>query len=143
MRKRLTNALIGLAVALVTTTLAAAEPFKIIVNVSNDTKTVARADLAKMFLKRAPRWSNGIAVVAADQSVGTPARDAFSSAVHRKSAAAVRSYWQQQIFAGRDVPPIELSSDADVIALVRTNPGAIGYVSASADTTGVKVLLIE
>jgi ABC-type phosphate transport system substrate-binding protein len=34
-------------------------------------------------------------------------------------------------------------SDQEVLDFVRTNPGAVGYVSASAATGGVKVLTIQ
>jgi len=34
-------------------------------------------------------------------------RVAFSKSVHGKSVGAVRAFWQQQIFSGRDVPPPE------------------------------------
>ena len=71
-----------------------------------------------------------------DLSESAPAREAFSTAVHHKPVKAVRAYWQQQIFSGRDVPPPEKTSDEQVIAFVRATPGAIGYVSAAAPLTG-------
>ena len=52
------------------------------------------------------------------------------------------SFWQQQIFAGKDVPPDTKASDADVIAFVSATPGAIGYVSAGAAVAGVKVVKV-
>ena len=42
----------------------------------------------------------------------------------------------------RSTPPVEVSSDADVIAFVRSRPGAIGYVSPQTDVKSVKVLNI-
>jgi len=53
------------------------------------------------------------------------------------------TYWQQQIFSGKDVPPSNKSSDDDVIAFVKSNPGAIGYVSGSAAVAGVKVVAVK
>jgi len=55
----------------------------------------------------------------------------------------VKSYWQQQIFSGRDVPPVEKSSDAQVVAFVKQNPGAIGYVAEGTDTAGTKVVTVQ
>jgi ABC-type phosphate transport system substrate-binding protein len=55
----------------------------------------------------------------------------------------VKSYWQQQIFSGRDVPPPEKQTENDVVAFVRSNPGAIGYVSKGVDIgRGVKALSV-
>jgi hypothetical protein len=55
----------------------------------------------------------------------------------------VRSYWQQLIFSGRDVPPPELDSDADVVKYVSKHAGAIGYVSGNGDLAGVKVVIVK
>ena len=52
---------------------------------------------------------------------------------HSRSVAAVKSYWQQVIFSGRGVPPPELETDEAVLRFVARHPGAIGYVSGSAD----------
>ena len=60
--------------------------------------------------------------------------------VLRRSPEAVRNYWQQRIFTGRGVPPPELASDEAVLAYVREHRGAVGYVSAAAETSSVKVL---
>jgi hypothetical protein len=56
---------------------------------------------------------------------------------------AVKSYWQQVIFSGRGVPPPELESDEAVIRYVLRFPGAVGYVSGTADVRGVKVLAVR
>jgi hypothetical protein len=48
--------------------------------------------------------------------------------VHDRSATAIRAFWQQQIFSGRDIPPVEKPGDADVMRAVADNVGAIGYV---------------
>jgi hypothetical protein len=50
------------------------------------------------------------------------------------------AYWQQQIFSGRGVPPLELSTETAVVEYVRAHPGAVGYVSAGADIRGLKVV---
>lgn len=67
-------------------------------------------------------------------------RERFARKVLDKSPMAVKAYWNQQIFAGRDVPPLEKPSDAEVVAFVRQNPGAVGYVSGGADTSGLLVI---
>ena len=46
--------------------------------------------------------------------------------------------WQCLILRGREVPPPEVSSDEEVIAFVKSRPGAIGYVSSAARLDGVK-----
>jgi len=115
---------------------AAAQGFVVIVNAAGDA-SLSKDDISKAFLKK------GSSLVAVDQSKGAAVRDAFSKAVLGRPASAVATYWQQQIFAGKDVPPSEKGSDADVIAFVKSNPKAIGYVSAGADVSGVKAVTVQ
>jgi ABC-type phosphate transport system substrate-binding protein len=121
---------------------SAAQGFKLIVNNSVHLEAVSKKSASDLFLKKTSKWESGVAVVPVDQ-IDTALRDAFSRAVHGKTAAAVKSYWNQQIFSGRDVPPVEKKSDSEVLAFVRTTPGAIGYVSEGASVDGVRVLDVE
>src|SRR6185369_16960991 len=95
---------------------------------------------ADAFLKSATHWSDGEAIRAVDQKPSSPTRTSFSSGVLRRSIAAVRSYWQQRIFSGRDVPPPELDSDEAVVTYVLEHRGAVGYVSGAAKVRGAKVV---
>jgi hypothetical protein len=60
-----------------------------------------------------------------------------------RPVAAVRSYWQQQIFSGRGIPPPELDGDQAVVKFVLQNEGAIGYVSGNAELGAAKVLAVR
>src|SRR5512133_967174 len=111
---------------------ALAEEFKLVVNASNPIESMSKDQTSELFLKKSTRWSSGQVVHVVepgDQAV----REAFYRNVAGKSLTAVKAYWNQLIFSGREVPPVSKSSDADVIAFVRSNPGALGYVSASAE----------
>ena len=55
----------------------------------------------------------------------------------------MKTYWQQRIFSGHDVPPPELDSDDDVVTYVLKHEGAIGYVAGGANLNGAKVLGIR
>ena len=141
--KRMQSILPALLVSLLWHGAALAAGYKVIVNNANGTSSVAKKDLSQLFMKKTAKWSNGTPVVAVDQTEKSPVREKFTQEVHGKSVAAVKSYWQQQIFSGRDVPPVEKSSDAQVVAFVKQNAGAIGYVGESADTAGVKVVAVQ
>ncbi|HEX2717641.1 MAG TPA: hypothetical protein VHM67_08150 [Gemmatimonadaceae bacterium] len=109
--------------------MPAPSSYKVIVNAQNPVTSLPRAKVAKLFLRRAT-WPSGAAVQPCDLPEKSPVRVEFTKVVHGKSVIAVKSFWQQQIFAGRDVPPPEKTADAEVIAFVLANPGAIAYVSA-------------
>jgi len=133
----------AMVLAMAISAFASAADFKVIVNSSNSSAKISKTDLNAIFLKKMAKWSDGVPAAPVNQSKKSPVRDSFTTTVHGKSVAAVDSYWQQQIFSGRDVPPPEKSSDADVVAFVKANPGAIGYVTNAAATAGVKTVDVE
>ncbi|MBN2370799.1 MAG: hypothetical protein JXO72_09935, partial [Vicinamibacteria bacterium] len=120
--------------------IASAQDFKVVAHPSVKVESVSRADLSRIFLKKQAKWPDGTAVIPVDLPTGSKIRDAFSAAIHQKGTSAVDAYWQKQIFSGRDVPPITKANDGDMIAYVRANSGAVGYVSANAAAAGVKLI---
>jgi ABC-type phosphate transport system substrate-binding protein len=139
------NRIMLLVAALLTFAAASgvqAQEFVVIVNPANPVSALTRDEVSKLFLKRTTSWSAGGQVAVVDLAKSSKVREAFSQAVHKRAASAVDSYWQQQVFSGKDVPPPEKGTDADVIAFVKSNPGAIGYVAA-ASADGVKVVSLK
>jgi ABC-type phosphate transport system substrate-binding protein len=122
------------------TALANAVEFRLIVHPSNAASSLERAFVADLFLKKVTRWPGGEVAKPADLRPSSAARKRFSETVLKRSVGAVRSYWQQRIFSGRDVPPPELESDDAIVAYVARQPGAIGYVSGNAKLAGVREL---
>lgn len=120
-----------------------AAEYQVIVHSTNPTDILTRDQLGKMFLKKIVKWDTGISIVPVDQVPISPARAVFTKIVHGKPVSAIASYWQQQIFAGREVPPAEKAGDAAVIAFVKANPGAIGYITGGVTADGVKLLTIR
>jgi ABC-type phosphate transport system substrate-binding protein len=119
-----------------------AQDYKVIVNEANPVSTMTTAEVAQLFLKKRTTWPSGGQAMPVDQTSGR-ARAAFSQEVLGRDISAMRLYWQQQVFSGRATAPDEKPSDAAVMAVVRDNPGAIGYVSASAPISGVKILVVK
>lgn len=123
--------------------IAAQGGYVVIVNSSNAVSQMSAQEVAKLFTKREQRWPNGQNVMPVDLAEGSRARERFTQAVHGKSVSAIKSFWQRQIFSGRNVPPPEMTSESEVVAFVRTNPTAIGYVSAGTTLgSGVKTIRV-
>ena len=116
--------------------------YKIIVNPANPTGSLERKFLEDAFLKKATTWSDGSVIHPVDLPASSPVRRRFSEDVLERSVDAVRAYWQQRIFAGRDLPPPELENDAEVIKYVLKYDGAVGYVSEGASSSPCKVVAV-
>lgn len=122
---------------------APAPAYRVIVNPRAGVTSISKKDLAKIFLKKTTTWPGGAKALPVDQAVSAPVREAFSRAVHGKSARAVKNWWNQQIYSGAGVPPPELAGDAKVVAYVLANPGAVGYVGPDAAIGDARVVTLS
>jgi ABC-type phosphate transport system substrate-binding protein len=116
--------------------------YKIIVNPANPAGSLDRKFVEDAFLKKVTTWPDGSVIHPVDLPASSPVRRRFSEDVLERSVDAVRVYWQQRIFAGRDLPPPELENDAEVIKYVLKYDGAIGYVSEGAGSSPSKVVAV-
>ena len=140
-KKMMTLAVGALLVFLVPA--AAAQDFTIVINSANDIQSISKQQLSRCFMKQTATWTTGLPVLPVDQAASSAVRARFSSEIMEKDVSAVKSFWQRQIFSGRSVPPPEKATEAEVIAFVRANAGAVGYVSAGTSLgSGVKTLSV-
>ena len=116
--------------------------YKIIVNPANPETSISKGNLARIFLKKDNRFLDGHGASPADLSLSSPVRESFSRNILGKSSSEVDAFWQEQIFSGKDIPPPQKSETA-ALEYVRSNGNGIAYVSAGADTHGVKVITVH
>jgi ABC-type phosphate transport system substrate-binding protein len=116
---------------LATPSPAANTAFRVIVHHEVKGAKISRGALTSIFLKQAPKWGDGSAILPVDQSVRSDVRRSFSGDVLLQGIAEVQLYWQRKMSSGVTPPPVK-TSDEDVVAFVASTPGAIGYVSMAA-----------
>jgi ABC-type phosphate transport system substrate-binding protein len=144
MRAVIRSLILAAVLLVVAAPRAGAQEFHVIVNASNSASELTKDMVAKLYLKTIQKWADGTRASPVSNSASRSMSEAFAKTILGKSPSALESYWQQQIFAGKDVPPPEKRSDVDVIAYVRATPGAIGYVStAAALGPGVKIAKVN
>jgi len=107
----------------------AAASYRVIVHHEVKGASISRGVLSSIFLKRAPRWNDGSAILPVDQSVRSEVRRSFSGDVLMQAVAEVQIYWQRRMSQGVTPPPVK-GTDQEVVAFVASTPGSIGYVSA-------------
>jgi hypothetical protein len=137
----------SVASLLVALSLLSAAPawaeYKVIVHASRDMSSISRATLQAVFLKKTTKWPDGATAVPVDLGENPSVREEFSKEVMARNIASVKSYWLQMIFSGRGTPPIEMTSEDEVIAFVTRTAGAVGYVSGDATLPdGVKAIKV-
>ena len=110
---------------------AGATPYRVIVHHQVKGGRITRGALSSIFLKQAPRWNDGSAILPVDQSVRSQVRRSFSGDVLMQGIPEVQIYWQRRMSQGVTPPPVK-ATDEEVVAFVASTPGAIGYVSPAA-----------
>jgi ABC-type phosphate transport system substrate-binding protein len=121
----------------------AAPAYQVIVHPSNKLSEVDRSFLEDAYLKKISHWPGDQMIRPADLLTSSATRRAFSEGVIHRSIDAVKGYWQQRIFSGRDVPPPELDSDDDVVKYVLKYEGGVGYVARGAKIGDCKVVTVK
>ena len=147
-KRRVLGSIVVVASALLAAALSARADsvrvsYILVCNPENRVSKVERRFVQDAFLKKVTTWPTGDRAHPVDLPPSSPVRRQFSEEVLRRSVTAVRIFWEQRIFAGRDLPPPEVANDAEVIRFVMRDRGAIGYVSAGAHLDGVKVLTLK
>lgn len=136
--------------ALVVALLLAASPlpegFKVVVHPGIAGQKIKRKDLAAVYLKTVTRWSDGRTAVPVDQPASADVRKRFSEQILGLSVVLASQYWLKQMTSGTRgtsrMPPAVKESDSAVVAFVKANPGAVGYVSPTF-AVGEDVKVIE
>jgi hypothetical protein len=104
--------------------------FRIIVNAASPARSLTRAEISRLFLKKI-EWPSHRPVLPVDLPEDSPVRKSFSQSVVGREINSLNSYWQFMIFSGRATPPVSVQSDEEVMKYVRQHAAAIGYISAS------------
>lgn len=117
-----------------------------VVHPLNPAIDLTQKDVRKLFIGTTRYWGRGdVNVIPYVRPESTPA-GATLMVICKISRARYDSLWTRRQLAGQGVTPQELASAEDVLAMVATDPRAIGVISVEEagrmDTAGVKVIAI-
>lgn len=130
--------LISLVIAILCCQSALAEVV-VIVHPNNDS-SFDPASISKIFLGKKKSFSNGTKTTLFSLPEGNAITDEFNKAALGKDTTQLKAYWSKLVFTGKGTPPKEVDTEAELIAEIAKNPSAIGFVSAGAEDSSVKVV---
>jgi ABC-type phosphate transport system substrate-binding protein len=116
------------------------EALVVIVNKANPSSSIGLNELRPIFQTTKTRWSNGGDAIPFNLPYDNGLRQEFDRAVLGLDPDRIARYWQDRKIRGGARPPKQLPSVSTVLAAVAANPGAVGYVNASAVNGTVKVV---
>jgi ABC-type phosphate transport system substrate-binding protein len=115
---------------------------KFIANPSVKSNVTSVAELREVFTGATASLKDGSRVIPVTLK-GGEAHAEFLKVYVGKSDAAFRATWRTLLFSGEAGMPKLVNSDDEMVDYIARTPGAIGYVSESTKTSGVKVLIVQ
>lgn len=131
--------LLSATIAIIVTLPLMAREAKVIANPSVAVESISIAELKGIFLLQRKTLKDGSSVEPVLQKSG-PTHEAFLQQYLNRDTEEIRIYYQGLVFTGKGLMPKQLNSDAEVVSYVARTRGAIGYVSGTSPTEGVRVL---
>lgn len=111
----------------------------VITGASTPTSAIDEAEIQKIFLGKTKTWPDGSPVEFVVLESGD-VHDNFLKLYVKKNPDQFNTYWKKQVFTGKGKSPKTFGSEAELAAYVAGKTGTIGYVSASAELAGAKVI---
>lgn len=113
----------------------------VIVHVDSPLQQLAPQQVSDLYLGRQRSTASGERLQVIDLPRNSELRSRFFSSLNGMSLRSVNAYWARLQFSGDSQPPIPLPDSSAVLAVVRNNRLAIGYVDAGEATAGVRTVL--
>lgn len=113
---------------------------KVIINDDAGTTSLDSAYLSQIFAMQIRKWPNGLAIqVFTLPSESELHREFVISRLHIQAHQLDR-IWNRMLFTGTGKAPAVVNSQAEMIEMIQSTPGAIGYTSADFSTENIVIL---
>lgn len=126
-------------------TLAAAPvaraDYYVVVSEASPVVQLSQKDVLHLFMGRSRSFPDGSAAAPHDLAASTQ-REGFYRALSGMSLAQVTSYWARLMFSGRSLPPAQLDDESALVAKLRQDSAAIGWLPAPPSAKGLRTVLI-
>jgi ABC-type phosphate transport system substrate-binding protein len=119
----------------------AAGPLVVIVNPASKVERMTREEVLNLFMGRTRKLPSGVLAIPVDQEGAAPERAAFYLALAHKELPEISAYWARLLFSGQASPPRQAAGTDEVLDMVRSNKGAIGYIDQRRVDKRVRVVL--
>lgn len=98
-------------------------------------------EISDLYLGRQRSARTGERLLILDQPRDSELRSRFFGRLNGMSLRSVNAYWARLQFSGDSQPPLPLPDSSAIVATVRNNRLAIGYVDAADTASDVRPLL--
>jgi ABC-type phosphate transport system substrate-binding protein len=123
---------------------AAADPSQVIIIANNQVMVdgLQRSIIADIYQGRKGKWDTGQKIMVTMLKKGS-AHETFTSRIVQTTPMKLKTLWKKVIFSGAGTPPKVFKAEKDLMQYVAATAGAIGYISAQTEPTGVKIITVK
>ncbi len=114
----------------------------LVANTSVSENELKSKDVSRIFLGKTTKLSGGKINPCYINTIDESGQYFFEQIV-KKDHNKFKKYWTKKLFAGSGVAPKTFDSDSELMDYVQKTKGAICFVTATADASGVKVVNID
>ena len=129
--------------AIVASVSAAAKDLAVVVNKSNETKTISTAELTKLVKSTTKKWGGGQDVIVVMRDPNTPAMQVLLRKVFAMSPEQVKALTTTANQARSTPSFVFAESDDVVLKMVASTAGAIGFTDVYTINSSVNVVKID
>jgi ABC-type phosphate transport system substrate-binding protein len=120
---------------------AAGADIAVIVHNDNPVRSMTARQVSDLYLGRARTFSSGELAAIYEQPADSPLRESFFHLLNGIDIKRLNAYWARLRFSGEVLPPVSLPDSRAVLAVVRRDRNAIGYVDPAVLDGSVQVVL--
>jgi ABC-type phosphate transport system substrate-binding protein len=106
-------------------------------------QSLSKSQLRSIYLKRQVIWPNGDKIKVYMLPAKSVTHQQFSQSNLQMFPYQLDQTWQKLTFSGIGTPPVEIATEAQMLQLIQTTPGAIGYLPYGNEINDAKVIEIQ
>ena len=116
--------------------------FYLIVQAANPQPALTQREAVGMFMGRNRAFHSGEVAQVYDLPRDSAQRAEFYQRLTGMGPAQINSYWARLMFSGQTMPPYAVQDEAAMVAVVKSNANAIGWVRKEPNDKALRVLLV-
>lgn len=116
---------------------------QVIVNASVPVQQLSSSHIRRIFTVRHRQWANDLPIKVFVLAKNSNTHKSFCLQKLEVFPYQLEKIWGKLLFSGLGEPPRVLNDEQHMIEMIRTTPGAIGYVDYLPKDSGVKTMTVE
>jgi len=119
---------------------SAAGGLEIIANPKGATESLDASTLRGIFGMHMTRWPDGTPIKVFVLPDDNPEHEKFAKTFLNTYPHQLRRNWDRLVFSGTGNAPIKVEDEQEMLKMIRSTPGAIGYVESVEESANVHVI---